>query len=147
MFALHGIGWARPSSARPGPTRPLSARLAQLRSARARPFGSAWLGWARLPSALLCPAWLRSAWLSVLGWSAVCGHFLPMGCWSAGLGQGSTKGELFPPPRGPSSTRGIPPYISIYTSAYPCIQCTECARLCFRKKMHQDSGKPLTLQG
>ena len=60
MFALHGIGWARPISARPGPTRPLSARLAQLRSVRARPgsawqfirLGLAWLGSAPFGSAL-----------------------------------------------------------------------------------------------
>ena len=117
-----GIGWPwpgptrvllaqpRPGSATLGPAQPGSTRLGSARLGSARlgsaPFGSsstrpgsAWLhsarpGLARLPSARLSPAWLHSACLGVLGWSAVCGHFRPIGCRSAGVGQGSKKGEL-----------------------------------------------------
>ena len=101
---------ARPSWARLGPARPGSARLGSapfdlgLVRLGSAPFGSARSGPARLVSVRLSPAWPGSAWLGVLGWSAVCGHIRSMRCRSAGVGQGSKKGELISPstwfPRG-----------------------------------------------
>jgi hypothetical protein len=101
---------ARLGHVRPGPVGLDAVRLGSARfgSARLRsvPFGSssirpgsAWLhsvrpGLVRFPSVRLIPAWFHSVCLGVLGWSAVCGHFRSIGCRSAGVGQGSKKGEL-----------------------------------------------------